>query len=131
MKSKLYFDRIDVSEGIDINKTSAFKECDIFPYFYFLDKEFKFQTYVCNRCHDFLMMSTNLRNIAILNINGADYNCIISRISKSEAINLMETIDLTENVEYYMKKKLLLNEQKWKIINQIRDKNFVSIYKNG
>ena len=131
MKNKLYFDRTDVSEGININKKSTFKECDIFPYFYFLDKEFKFQTYVCNRCHDFLMISTNLSNIAILNINSADYNCIISRISKSEAINLIGNIDLTENVEYYMKKKLLLNEQKWKIINQIRDKNFVSIYKNG
>ena len=28
----LYFDRIDVSEGIDINKTSASKECDICHY---------------------------------------------------------------------------------------------------
>ena len=25
----LYFDRIDVSEGIDVNKTSASRECDI------------------------------------------------------------------------------------------------------
>ena len=24
----LYFDRIDVSEGIDVNKTSKSKECD-------------------------------------------------------------------------------------------------------
>ena len=28
----LYFDRIDVSEAIDINKTSASKECDICDY---------------------------------------------------------------------------------------------------
>ena len=28
----LYFGRIDVSEGIDINKTSASKECDICRY---------------------------------------------------------------------------------------------------
>ena len=28
----LYFDRIDVSEAIDINKTSASKECDICHY---------------------------------------------------------------------------------------------------
>ena len=26
----LYFDRIDVSEGIDVNKTSALKACVIF-----------------------------------------------------------------------------------------------------
>ena len=31
----LCFDRIDVSEGIDINKTSASKECDICHYWYF------------------------------------------------------------------------------------------------
>ena len=28
----LYFDRTDVSEGIDVNKTSASKECDICHY---------------------------------------------------------------------------------------------------
>ena len=32
----LYYDRIDVSEGIDINKTSASKERDIFHYWYLL-----------------------------------------------------------------------------------------------
>ena len=33
----LYYDRIDVSEGIDINKTRKSKECDIFHYWYFLN----------------------------------------------------------------------------------------------
>ena len=28
----LYYDRIDVSEGIDVNKTSASKECDVCHY---------------------------------------------------------------------------------------------------
>ena len=36
----LYFDRIDVSEGI--NKTSASKECYTCHYWYFLNKGFKF-----------------------------------------------------------------------------------------
>ena len=53
----LYYDRIDVSEGIDINKTSKSKECDICQCWCFLNKGFKFQPYVCNRCHDLLMMS--------------------------------------------------------------------------
>ena len=48
----LYFDRIDVSEGIDINKTNASKKCDVCHYWYFLNKGFRFQTNVCNRCHD-------------------------------------------------------------------------------
>ena len=52
----LYCDRIDVSEGIGINKTSVSKECDICHYWYFSNKVFKFQTYVCNRYHDLLMI---------------------------------------------------------------------------
>ena len=63
----LYYEKIDVSEGIDVNKTSALKECDVCLYWYFLNYSFKFQPNVCNRCHDLLMMSINLSNIAILN----------------------------------------------------------------
>ena len=77
----LYFDKIDVSEGIDVNKTSGSKQCDICHCWYFLNKGFKFQSYVCNRCHD-LLMSMNLSNIYILNIKNADYYCIISGINK-------------------------------------------------
>ena len=64
----LYVDRIDVSEGIDVNKKSASKECDICHYWYFLNWSFKFQPNVCNRCHGLLMMSLILSDIAILNI---------------------------------------------------------------
>ena len=51
-------------------------------YWYFLNKEFKFQPNVCNGCHDLLMMSMNLSGIAILNIKSADYRCIISALAK-------------------------------------------------
>ena len=63
----LYFDRISVSEGMNVNKTSTLKYCDICHYWYFLNKGFEFQQNVCNRCHD-LLMSMNFRDIAILNI---------------------------------------------------------------
>ena len=92
----LYYDRIDISEGINVNTTSESKECGICHYWYFLDKGFKFQPNVYNGCCNVLMMSMNLSNIAILNIQGVDYCCIIDRISESEAINLMQNIDLTE-----------------------------------
>ena len=42
------------------------------------------------------MMSINLSGIAILGIKSADYCCIISRISKIEAINIMQNIDLIQ-----------------------------------
>ena len=49
-----------------------------------------------NICHDLLMMSMNLSDIGILNIKGSDYCHIISKIGKSEAINLIQNIDLTK-----------------------------------
>ena len=77
-------------KGIGVSKISASKECDVCHYWYFLNFSFKFQRNVCNRCHGLLMMSVNLSDIAILNIKGSDYRCIINLISKNEAINLMK-----------------------------------------
>ena len=62
----------------------------------FLDKGFNFQAYVCNGCHDVLMVSLNFSDNAISNINCADYCCIINRISKSGAINVLQNINLSE-----------------------------------
>ena len=38
----------------------------------------------------------NLSDITILNMKSADYRCIISGMSKSQAINLIQNIDLTQ-----------------------------------
>ena len=43
----LEYVRIDVSEGIDVNKTNASKQCNICHYWYVLDKRFSFETYAC------------------------------------------------------------------------------------
>ena len=59
----LYYDRIDISEAIDLNESNESKECNIFHYWYFLDKECKSQQDVCNGCHDVLMMYMNLSGI--------------------------------------------------------------------
>ena len=77
----LHFNRIDVSVIIDVHNTSASKECNICHYWYFLNYSFKLQPNVCNRCHDLLMMPVS--DIAILNIKGSDYCCIISLTSKT------------------------------------------------
>ena len=92
----LYFDRIDISKRIDINKTSASKECGSFDCWYFLDKGVNFQPDVCNRGHNVLMIYISLSNIAILNINGVDFCCIMNGMSKSGAITLLQNADLTE-----------------------------------
>ena len=50
----LEYDRIDIAEGIDFNKTSALKQCDICHYWYFKDISFKHEKYLCNGCHDLM-----------------------------------------------------------------------------
>ena len=44
----LYFDRFNVSEGTNVNKTSALKEYVICHCWYFLNKGFKCQPNVSN-----------------------------------------------------------------------------------
>ena len=85
----LYYDRIDVSEGTDVNKTTTSKKCSICHNWYFLNYSFKFQPIVSNRCHYLLMMSIKLSDIANLNIKGSDYRCIISLISKNKTTKLL------------------------------------------
>ena len=97
----LYYDRTDVSERTDVNNIATSKKYDICYYWYFLNKRFKFQTYVCNRCHDLLMMPMNLGNIAIVKIKNVVYGCIITGISKDEAIKLFQNIDLIEKAKLY------------------------------
>ena len=81
----LYYDRINVSEGIDHNMSSASKECIICYYLYFLNKGLD-QATVCNRCQDVPVMPIEINCIVILNTHDIDYRCIIVGIRKAEAI---------------------------------------------
>ena len=102
-----YYDTIDVSEGIYVNKTSISKECDVCYHWYFSDYDFKFQPNDCNRCYSLLMMSIkNLSDSAFLNIKGSNYCCIISLIRKKAAINLLQNTDLTEKTGTLQSKKI-------------------------
>ena len=53
----LHYQKIDVSEGIDVNKTSASEECELCHYWFFEYVRFKFEERVCNGCHDLLTMA--------------------------------------------------------------------------
>ena len=103
----LYYDRNCAFEGIYIDCTSKWKEYDIFYYWYFLNKGFKFQPYVRNRCHDLLMIPINLSGITIIKIKNTD--CLFRGISKSKAIDLLWNTDLTE--ESWNIKKTQYHEQ--------------------
>ena len=82
----LQYEKIDASEVIDVNKTSAAKECELCHYWFFKDVGFKFEEHVCNGCHDLLTMAYSLKNIAILSAKGATFRCILMGISKNEGL---------------------------------------------
>ena len=45
----LEYDRIDISEGIDIKKCKeTSRECSLCKFYYFLDKNFKYEPYLCD-----------------------------------------------------------------------------------
>ena len=83
----LYSERIDVSEGIEVNKTSKSKEWYLW---HFLDKWFKFKLHVCNGCHDVLLMSINLITIKVLfSEDLSTDNIIVSNKIFSYGINMI------------------------------------------
>ena len=86
----LQYERIYVSEGINVNKTNASKECMLCHYWYFKNVRFKFELHVCNKCHDVLVTAYELKNISILNVKGVDFRCILWGISRDEAVNKLD-----------------------------------------
>ena len=50
----LQYDRIDSSEGIDVNKTNLSKECELCHYWFFKDVGLKYEKYLCNGCHNLM-----------------------------------------------------------------------------
>ena len=69
----LEYERIDISEGIDVNKTNLSKERNICHYWYFKDIGFKYEPYLCNGCHDLMQKAMSFNNIAIVYVKGNAY----------------------------------------------------------
>ena len=57
----LRYQKIDISEGRDINKTNTSKEWELCHYWFFKDIGFKFEEYVSNKCHDLLTIAYSLK----------------------------------------------------------------------
>ena len=85
----LEYEIIDISEGIDVNKTNLSKECDICHYWYFKDINFKYEPYLCDGFHDLMQKAMDLNNIAIVYIKKNAYRIHFWYMSKDDAINIM------------------------------------------
>ena len=62
------YDRIDILEGIDVDKTNKSKECMLCHYWYFLNKSFSYGPYICDGCYNILQKSKDFKNVAIVHI---------------------------------------------------------------
>ena len=92
----LEYDRINISEGIDANKTSASKECHICHYWYFKNIDFKYEPYLCNGCDNLMQKAMSFNNAAIVYVKGRDYRIHFSYMSKDDTINIMNNSNLVD-----------------------------------
>ena len=92
----LEYDRMYISEGIDINKTNLSKECDICHHWYFKDIGFKYEPYLCNGCHDLMQKAMIFNNIALVCVKESAYRTHFWYISKDDAINTMNFFNLVD-----------------------------------
>ena len=84
----LEYDRIDISEGIDINKCEeTSRECTLCKFYYFLDK---YGSYLCDGCYDMSMKAVSMQNLTIINHNGNYYRVIFVFMTKKDAHNLIK-----------------------------------------
>ena len=68
----LQYEKIDFSEGTDVNKTSSSKKYMLCRYWYFEDVGYKFESHVSSKCQDVLITAYELKSIAMLNVKGID-----------------------------------------------------------
>ena len=93
----LEYDRIDISEGIDVNKNkNILRKCSLCNFYYFLDKNFKCGPYLCDGCYDISMKANSMQNLAIAYHGDNAFHVIFVFMSKKGAFNLIKnavTID--------------------------------------
>ena len=78
----LQYDRIDISEGIDVDSTNKSKECKICNYWYFLDKNFSYRPCLCDGCYNIMQKSIDFKNIAIVYVKRIAYRINFKYMNK-------------------------------------------------
>lgn len=90
------YDRIEISEGTDINKTDGLQECIISNYLCFLAINVRFQPKVCYGCHDMTLKLMNFDSFAIVTVWKNDYRILFWFMCKDEAVNKLNNTNLSE-----------------------------------
>ena len=87
----LEYDRIDLSEVIDVSKCKdTSKKCSLCKFYYSLDKNFNYGPYLCDGCYDMSLKAISMHNLAIVYRGGRAYHVIFVFMSKKDAFNLIK-----------------------------------------
>ena len=92
----LLYERIDISDGMDVNKSYESKECTLCHYWYFLDKSFSYGPYLCDGCYNMTQKCNELKNIAIIRIKKTVCRICFLFMSKREAKKSMAISNVTD-----------------------------------
>ena len=92
----LEYDRINISKGMDVNKTNASKEFDVCHYWYFKDIGLKYDLYLCNGCHDLMQKAMTFNDVAIVYVKGNTCRIHFWYMSKDDAISIMNNSNLID-----------------------------------
>ena len=84
--------KIDISDGIDVNKSDKSKKCMLCHYWYFLDKSFSYGPYLCDGCYKKTQKCTKLKNIPIVHVKESVYRIFFLHMSKREAKKLLTNL---------------------------------------
>ena len=87
---------MNVCTKYKIGKTNKSNECNICHYWYFLDKNFNYDPYLCNGHHDLMQKAMSFKNVAIVSIKGNNYKIHFWYTSKNDAIILMTNSNLND-----------------------------------
>ena len=90
------YDKIEISEGIDVNKTSEPKEREIFHYWCFKDIGFRYEPYLRNGCHDLMQKTMSFNDVAIFYVKGSVYRIQFQYMSENDVINIMTNSKLVK-----------------------------------
>ena len=94
----LEYYRIDISEGIYINKTNASKDCKICHYWFFKDIGFKYEVFLCNGFHSLMQKAISFNDVAVAYVKGSACRIHFWYMSKNNAISIMNNFNLIDKM---------------------------------
>ena len=90
----LKYDKIDITEGIDLDKTNKSKECMFCHYWYYLNKNFTYGPLTCDSCYNIVQRSADFKNIVIVYVKKVHTEFILKTLVNIKQKKIMTKFNL-------------------------------------